>query len=195
VRLFGRKQPLHREQARAAGLSLGDQRPGPSAAPPGWDGEQRGEPGIHGVPRARRWDAVLAVDAPELEGDVVHFVCLPNGSLVVEEDRPGEALAPLADALRAALSPPYRAEGVRRDGTLWGLAARRISVVSEPDLDGDDAELVLGRRGWTLTVDGRHRLARVPALEAAGRASGAAEVVVRASRLAGDLWEVETVPL
>jgi hypothetical protein len=35
----------------------------------------------------------------------------------------------------------------------------------------------------------------VPALEAAGREAGASEVVVRASRLADDLWEVETVPL
>jgi hypothetical protein len=35
----------------------------------------------------------------------------------------------------------------------------------------------------------------VPALEAAGRAGGATDVVVRASRLDDDLWEVETSPL
>ena len=198
MRLFGRRQPLHRALADAAGLSLGDgssRPPGPSAAPPGWDGEQRGEPGIHGVPRARRWDAVVAAEAPGLTGDAVHFVALEDGTLVVEEDQPDDALSPLADAIETRLAPPYRAEAVRRDGTLWGVAGRRIVVVAEPGLSGDEAELVLTSSGWALTVDGQHRLAHVPALEAAGRASGGSDVVVRASRLDGDLWEVETAPL
>ena len=120
---------------RPAGLSLGDGSappPGPAAAPPGWDGEQRGEPGIHGVPRARRWDAVVAAHAPELHGDTVHFVALGDGSLVVDEDQPDDALTPLADALETRLAPPYRAEAVRRDGSLWGVAGRRIALVREP---------------------------------------------------------------
>jgi len=198
VRLFGRRQPLHRTLAEAAGLSLGDgsARPGgPAAAPPGWDGEQRGEAGIHGVPRARRWDAVVTADAPGLRGDTVHFVTLEDRTIVVEEDEPEDALAPLADAIEARLAPPYRAEAVRRDGALWGVAGRRITVVSEPGLRGEEAELVLRASGWELTVDGQHRLAHVPALEGAGRGSGATDVVVRASRLADDLWEVETAPL
>jgi hypothetical protein len=198
VRLFGRKQPLHRALADAAGLSLGDgsaPAPGPVAAPPGWDGEQRGEPGIHGVPRARRWDAVVTADAATLRGDTVHFVALADGTLVVEEDEPDGALTPLADAIETRLAPPYRAEGVRRDGALWGVAGRRITVVSEPGLVGEEAELVLTSSGSALTVDGQHRLAHVPALEAAGRAGGSVEAVVRASRLDEDLWEVETAPL
>jgi hypothetical protein len=198
VRLFGRKQALHRTLADAAGLSLGDgsaRVPGPSAAPPGWDGEQRGEPGIHGVPRPRRWDAVVAASAPDLRGDTVHFVALANGTLVVEEDEPDGALTPLAAAIEARLAPPYRAEAVRRDGALWGVAGRRVAIVSEPGLVGDEAELVLTSSGSSLTVDGQHRLAHVPALEAAGRAGGAVEAVVRASRLDDDLWEVETAPL
>jgi hypothetical protein len=84
---------------------------------------------------------------------------------------------------------------VRRDGALWGVAGRRITVVSEPGLNGDEAELVLTRSGWALMVDGQHRLAHVPALEAAGRAGGSAEAVVRGSRIADDLWEVEATPL
>jgi len=198
VRLFGRRQPLHRALADAAGLSLGDGSPRPpglSAAPPGWDGEQRGEPGIHGVPRVRRWDAVVAADAPGLNGDSVHFVALEDGTLVVEEDKPDGALTPLADAIETRLAAPYRAEAVRRDGSLWGVAGRRITIVSEPGLAGDEAELVLTSSGWALTVDGQHRLAQVPALEAAARAGGAAEAVVRATRVADDLWEVETAPL
>ena len=198
MRLFGRRRPLHRALADAGGLSLGDgsaQAPGPSAAPPGWDGEQRGEPGIHGVPRFRRWDAVEAATAPGLVGETVHFVALVDGTILVEEEEPDEALAPLAEAIEARLTRPYRAEAVRREGQLWGVGARRISVVSEPGLSGEEAELVLTRSGWALTVDGQRRLAHVPALEAAGRAGGSAEAVVRASRLVEDLWEVETAPL
>lgn len=198
MRLFGRRQPVHRALADAAGLSLGDGSTapsGPSAAPPSWDGEQRGEPGIHGVPRARRWDAVVTADAPGLRGDTVHFVALADGTLVVEEDEPDDALTPLADAVESRLAPPYRAEAVRRDGALWGVAGRRITVVSEPGLVGEEAELVLTSSGWTLTVDGEKRLAHVPALEAAGRAGGPIDAVVRASRLVDDLWEVETTPL
>jgi hypothetical protein len=198
VRLFGRRQPLHRALADAAGLSLGDgsvTAPGPAAAPPGWDGEQRGEAGIHGVPRARRWDAVVAVEARGLRGDTVHFVALEDGTIVVEEDEPDDALAPLADGIETRLATPYRAEAVRRDGTLWGVAGRRITVVSEPGLSGEEAELVLTSSGWALTVDGQHRLTPVPAFEAAGRAGGAREAVVRASRLSDDLWEVETARL
>ena len=198
MRVFGRRQPLHQALADAAGLSLGDgsaRASGPSAAPPGWDGEQRGEPGIHGVPRPRRWDAVVTADAPGLRGNTVHFVALEDGTLVVEEDQPDDALSPLADAIETRLAPPYRAEAVRRDESLWGVAGRRITVVSEPGLVGEEAELVLTSSGWALTVDGHHRLAHVPALEAAGRAGGGSEAVVRASRIADDLWDVETAPL
>lgn len=196
MRLFGRRRPLHRALADAAGLSLGDGQPAPglAAAPPGWDGEQRGEAGIHGVPRARRWDAVVAAEAPALAGDAVHFVALPDGSLVVDEDQPDDALTPLADALDARLAPPYRAEGVRRDAALWGVAGRRITLVREPGLEGEEAELVVTAAGRTLTVDGNQRIARAPALEAVG-ADDASEFVVRATRLDEDVWEVEVTPL
>ena len=197
MRLFGRKQPLHRRLADEAGLSLDGSRqapPGPAASPPGWDGEQRGEPGIHGVPRARKWDAVATAEAPGLLGDAVHFAALEDGSLVVEEDEPDGTLAPLADALEARLAPPYRAEGVRRRGAVWGIAGRRIILVREPGLDGEEAELVVRGGERTLTVDGRPRVARVPGLEAAGAAEGA-DHVVRAVRLDDDVWEVEASAL
>jgi hypothetical protein len=195
VRLFGRRQPLHRRLAAAGGLSLdGPPTPGPAAAPPGWDGEQRGEPGIHGVPRARRWDAVATAEAPALQGDEVRFAALPDGSLLLDADGPDGDLAPLAEAIEARLRPPYRAEGVRRSGALWGVAGRRIAVVHEAAVHGDEAELVVTGAGRTLTVDGRPRLARAPALEAAGAEQGP-EYVVRATRLEGDLWEVEAAPL
>ena len=196
MRLFGRKQPLHQALAEAGGLSLGDgtPRPGLSAAPPGWDGEQRGEPGIHGVPRARRWDAVVTAHAPGLRGAAVHFVALPDGTLVVEEDEPDGALGPLADAIETMLQAPYRAEGVRRDGDHWGVGARAIVVVSEPNLDGEEAELVAMPGQRSLTVDGRSHVARAPALEAAAAQLGDS-YVVRALRLDDDQWEVEATAL
>lgn len=200
MRLFGHREPLHRRLADAGGLSLDDPAgaQGPAAAPPGWDGEQRGEPGIHGVPRARRWDAVATAEAPTLRLDEVHFAVLPDGALIVDED--GDAaeegdLSPLADALERRLAPPFRAEGVRRSGALWGVAGRRITVVREGALDGEEAELVVTSRGRTLTVDGHPRPARAPALEAAGTEVAGSAFVVRATRLDGDLWEVEAAAL
>jgi hypothetical protein len=197
VGLFRRRQPLHRRLADAANVSLdaGPQPPPALAAqPPSWDGEARGEAGIHGVPRARRWDTVATANAAGLRGDAVHFVALPDRSLVVEEDQPDEALAPLADAVEAAIPPPNRAEAVRRDGDTWAVAASRIELVDLRGLTGDEAELVVTREGRILRVDGATTLGRAPGLERAGEALGR-EYVVRASRVDGDLWEVEATPL
>jgi hypothetical protein len=197
VGLFRRSQPLHRRLADAGGLSLdvGEGRtPGLPPEPPGWDGEQRGEPGIHGVPRARRWDAVATATTAGLRGNSVHFAALPDGTLVVDEDEPDGALTPLADALEAMLAPPYRAEAVRRTADTWAVAGRRVAVVEVPNLDGEEAELVVTGGDRSLTIDGLRRLVRAPALEAAGERLGA-EFVVRAVRLDGALWEVEATPL
>jgi hypothetical protein len=193
---FRRAEPLHRRLADEAGLSLEavDPPPGPAAAPPGWYGEQRGEPGIHGVPRARRWDTVVVADSPALRGDHVHFVTLADGTVVVDEDEPDGSVTPLAEAVEEQLEAPYRAEAVRRDALSWGVAARRIVLVTEPGLDGEEAQLAVSREGRTLTIDGVERVARAPALEAAGAAEGD-EFVVRARRIDGDLWEIETAAL
>ena len=75
--------------------------------------------GIHGVSRARRWDAVATAEAPGLAGDEAEFVVLPDGTLLGEQ-----AQVPLAGALE--LEPPYRAEAVRRDGDLWEI---RVSTL------------------------------------------------------------------
>jgi hypothetical protein len=197
VGLFRRSKPLHRQLAEVGGLSLdGAPRPAPGLAPepPGWDGEQRGEPGIHGVPRRRRWDAVATATTSGLHGNAVHFVALPDGTLVVDEDEPDGALTPLAEALEASLDPPYRAEAVRRGAETWAVAGRRVDVLAVPGLDGEEAELVVTAGDRSLTVDGLRRLGHAPALEAAGARQGA-EFVVRALRLDGELWEVEATPL
>jgi hypothetical protein len=192
VGLFSRRKPLHERLADAGGLADALIVPayGRGADPPGWDGEQRGEPGIHGVPRARRWDTVATAEAPELTGDTVHFVALADGTLVVEEDEPEGALASLADAVEQTTPPPYRAEAVRKGPATWAVAASRIAIASIPDLKGDEAELTSTREGRVLKVDGRTTMGSVRELERLGQIEGT-EYVVRATRLDGDLWEVD----
>jgi hypothetical protein len=198
VGLFRRRVPLHRRLAEEAdmlaGLGIPGRPPAQAAEPPGWDGEARGEAGIHGVPRARRWDAVATAVAPGLRGDRVHLVSLADGTLIVEEDEPDGALTPLADAVDRTLAPPYKAEAVRRGGDTWAIAASRIELVAVPGLSGDDVELAATRDGRVLKVDGQTTLGRAPALERVGEAQGT-EYVVRARRVDGDLWEVEASPL
>ena len=182
-----RREPLHKKLAREAGLE--QQESGRLVDPgPHW-----GATGIHGVPRPRRWDAVASADAPGLAGDEVHFVALPNGDLVVDEDEPPDTLAPLADAVEQTLEPPYRAEAVRRHEDVWAVAARRVRVAAF-QADGDELELVSSDGGRTFTVDGERTFGTVPELERIGRAEGS-HYVVRASRLDRDLWEVEADPL
>ena len=72
------------------------------------------ETGIHGVPRQREWDGVVTVDAEGVVGDTVHFVALPDNTLLVDEDVDAEPLAAaLDDAVDAAL--PRRGHPSRRD--------------------------------------------------------------------------------
>jgi hypothetical protein len=194
VALFRRRKPLHVRLAEEGGLVETVTPRGNAAQPPAWDGEQRGEPGVHGVPRARRWDAVTTADVPALRGDEVRFVALPDGTLLSEADEPDDALSTLAEAVEQRIPAPYRAEAVRRGPAQWAVAASRIDTARVPGLRGDDAELVSTREGRVLTVDGSPRFGSAPALERIGDAAGP-EYVVRAKRLEGDLWEVEASPL
>jgi len=176
VTLFGRREPLHVRLAREGGIPLDE-----AQARPAWDAA-----GIHGLHRTREWDAVVAVEAPEVEGERASFVALPGGDLVLEEGPDG--LEPLAAALEQEVPPPYRAEAVRREGGLWAVAGRRIEVVELPGVDGQELELSVHGGERTLLVDGERSFGGVPALERP-------EHVVRARRIDGELWEVESAPL
>jgi hypothetical protein len=162
--------------AREGGL-LDD---GPSVRP-SWDNV-----GIHGVQRPREWDTVATVDAPGLEGDRAAFVALPSGELVADSEAGPADPKPLAAALE--LAPPYRAEAVRRERTIWAVAGRRIEVVELPGVQGEEIELSSHRGERSLLIDGERTFGSIPALEQP-------EHVVRARRIAGDEWEVETHPL
>jgi hypothetical protein len=196
VGLFRRRKSLHERLADAGGLpdTLSEPAPSLAADTPGWDGQRRGEPGIHGVPRARRWDTVATAEAPELIGDAVHFVALEDGTLVVEEDEPDGALATLAEAVEQTTAPPYRAEAVRKGPATWAVAASRIAIASIPGLKGDQVELTSTRDGRVLRVDGRTAMGSARELERLGEIEGT-QYVVLAKRLDGELWQIEATPL
>jgi hypothetical protein len=181
-----RREPLHRKLAREARM---EQQPEPLVDPgPHW-----GATGIHGVPRPRRWDAVASAEAPGLAGDEVHFVALPGGDLIVDEDEPADTLAPLADAVEQTVEPPYRAEAVRQREDVWAVAARRVEVATF-EAEGERIEVVAGEAGRTVTVDGERAFGTIPELERIGLAEGES-YVVRATRLEQTLWEIEAHPL
>jgi hypothetical protein len=184
VGLFRRREPLHERLAREGGLRT-DSPAEPS--PPGWT-----ETGVHGVPRARTWDTVVAVEAEGVQGDRALFVAVDDDTLVVEEGADPE---PLAAALEDVLQPPYRAEATRRGETQWAVGLRRIQVVELPDdPEGDEVVLTVSDGERTLVVDGRRAFGTIPQLEALAAARGGS-AVVQAGRLDGSLWEVEVMPL
>jgi hypothetical protein len=180
VGLFRRK-PLHERLAEEGGLVERSSVPLFTGAIP--------EAGIHGIPRERQYDAVAAIEAPDVEGDAARFVGLEDGSLLIEE---GDGdLSPLADAIEQEIARPYRAAAVRRGETTWAVAAHRLRVVELPEPGGDEVELVVNGDEKTLVVDGNRSFGTMPELEQL--ADG--DAVIRAARLDGALWEIRVDPL
>src|SRR5205823_4821488 len=125
---------------------------------------------------------------PELEGDAVDFVALPDGSLLVEEEEGVAALDPLAAAVEQRLQTPYRARGARQTDVLWAVSARRIEL-ARFEADGERIELTETADGKSLRVDAMPVFGSIPALQRLGEAAGPA-YAVHAERLDADLWEV-----
>lgn len=177
-----RRKPLHQRLAEEGGLVE------PTGEHPLFTGVI-GEAGIHGVPRERQYDAVVATDAPDVEGSNARFVGLEDGTLLLEE---GDGdLTALADAIEQEVKRPYRAIAVRRGGARWAVAAHGLRVVELPEPGGDEVELALRGEERTLVVDGMRVFGTLPELEKLAEG----DAVVRASRLEGDLWEVRVDPL
>jgi len=180
--LFGRKESLHERLAREGGLVENE----PSAP---WR-----EVGIHGMQRAREWDATVAAVVPDVEGDAATFVALPDGSLLVEEG-PDSSLQGLADAVERELKPPYRARAARQQDDLWAVQARQIEVIELSDAPAGDAlDLTQTAEDRVLRVDGQRVFGTVPELEARGQREGR-DYAVHAERLDGDLFEVRASAL
>jgi len=185
VALFRRREPLHERLAREGELSPA----APVDTRPAW-----GETGIHGVHRPREWDATVTAEAPDIVGDSVSFVALPDGTLLVEEG-PDDSLEPLATAVEQSVRAPYRARAARQGDSLWVIQARRIEVIELPNApEGDAIDLTRTADGVTLAVDDARIFGSLPHLEERGAREGR-EYSVHAERLDGDLWEVRAAAL
>jgi hypothetical protein len=184
-----REEPLHEKLAREGGLDFPravQDLAGPlDPRHPFWQ-----VAGIHGVHRAREWDAVVAAEAPQLPGDELDFVVLEDGTLVVEEDLPEDALAPLADKLDEQLEPPYHAYAHRREGDAWVGAAIVVDVVEvTEEIDADSIEIVV-RDGERMTVIGGELTdLRIEPLEALAE-EDFESYYLEATRIDSTLWEV-----
>jgi hypothetical protein len=197
VRFF-RRETLNQQLLREAGLLPEQQAEPVEAAPvearPFAPSPQESFAGIHGRHRPREADVFVTADAPEIDGDMVQFVALPDGSLLVE-DGGDSPLDPLATAVESELRAPYRARAVRQSESLWAIEAKRLQVVSLPDAPGGDAiDVTRTEDGTETSVDGRRIFGTIPALEALGERQGR-DFAVHAERLDGDLWEVRAAPL
>jgi hypothetical protein len=176
-----RRKPLHQRLAEEGGLVERSTRPLFTGVIP--------ETGIHGVARERQYEAVVAVDAPDVEGASARFVGLEDGSLLIEE---GEGdLSALAEAIEREVVAPYRATAVRRGETQWAVAAHGLRVVELPEPGGDEIELAIRGDERTLVVDGNRTFGTFPELEKLSEGDS----VIRATRLDGVLWEVRVDPL
>ena len=148
-----------------------------------------------GLPqRARRWDAVVTAVAPDVAGNEVDFVTLPDGSLLVEEVEGNAALDPLAQAVESELAPPYRAHAVRQTDQLWAVSAVRIQV-AKLATDGDVIELTQTSGGRAVRIDEMPVFGSIPELERLGEAAAGSAYAVHAERLDADLWEVRVAAL
>ncbi len=105
-------------------------------------------------------------------------------------------LSCLAKALGDALEPPYRAAGIRHEGSSWAVGAVRIEVAELPaDIEGEELMLTVTQEGErALEIDGRPTAESMPALEnvVGGRFDA---YFARATRLDTGLWEIGIDPL
>jgi hypothetical protein len=155
-------------------------------------GPHWGEVGIHGLHRQREWDAVGSVSADGEPGAEVVLVALADGRVLREHGADAD-LAALAGALR--LDRPFRARAVHRADGAWAVAGSRIEVVDLHAPDGGTVvEVVWDGVERTTQLDGEPTFQRFPELEALGL-DRFATYVARAERLAGDVWELNVLPL
>jgi hypothetical protein len=186
---WSRRKPLHEELAEGTGLL--DWAPRRDTPLPGFAGTLDV---LHGG-RPRRWDAVVTAEAPELPGDELEYVALPDGTLLIDDELPEGALRPLVEAVEAELRPPYKASAVRRNEGGWAVAANQIEVVEVPEeVAGDTVSLAVQGDERTLLIDERPGWGDVPTLESFAEERHR-DFVLHAERLDGNLWSVKVNPL
>lgn len=184
-----REEPLHEKLAREGGLDFPravQDLAGPlDPRHPFWQ-----VAGIHGVHKAREWDAVVAAESPDLPGDELDFVVLEDGTVVVDLDLPEDALSPLADALDNQLEAPYHAYAHKREGDVWVAAAVVVDVVEvEEEIVGDSIEIVAHDGEHQTVIAGELTDRRFEPLEALAE-EDFESYFLEASRIDSTLWEV-----
>jgi hypothetical protein len=180
VGFFKREQPIHEQLAEEAGLDID-----------GRDDELASEDDADGL--EIEYDEHLRVEAPDLPGDVVEFVALPDGSLFMDEELPQGAPDPIADAV--TVPAPYRALATREGGAVWSVSVQRVAVVEVPEeIPGDDVEVVVDEEGRGLWIDDEEAEGEIPSLESFG-AERFDSFSLHARRLDETLWEVTVNPL
>lgn len=195
--LFRRRQETLNEQLlREAGLNDSGRAPGdrPPASEPEFPPELAISPaGQADLGHRRRPSSpvghVVTVRAAALPGDRIEFKTLPNGDIIVEEEKGDGDLFPLAEAVERHVEPPYWAIASRQDGDVWAVGARRIQVAEVGLAEGDVIELLVNDGAEEVRVDGEPSDAQVPELMQFGEQKGA-NYCVEAKRIDGDFWEV-----
>jgi hypothetical protein len=204
VGLFRRKQETLNEQLlREAGLdptqALREPTPEPEREPPGPPPFPTGDISLGRSPRRwdpgpSEWDVVATARVPGLAGDQVEFATLPDGDIIVEQEKGDGDLSPLADAVEKKIDSPYRAVAARQDADLWGVGAIEIEVVKFQLAEGDAVELSENDGVQEVRVDGEPSDAQIPELVRLGEQAGT-DYCVEAKRIDGDFWEVEVSAL
>jgi hypothetical protein len=192
-----RRETLNEQLMREAGLD-----PAQAAAPiPASPGPQPFPAGdIHLGWRGRvgsgplEWDVVVTMKAPDLSGNEVAFTTLPDGDVIVDREEGDADLSRLADALEQKIRPPYKALGARHADELWVVGAKRIRVATIQLEEGDAIELTAHDGAREARVDGKPSDVELPELEQLGEQEGP-NYCVEATRIDGDLWEVEATAL
>lgn len=146
-----------------------------------------------GVPRPREHDVVTLAAGPHIRGNIVEFVVLHDGDVVVLEEQGDADVSPLADAVERYLDPPYRARAIRSTDVFWTVAAIDIELV-RMEARGEWIEVAVHDGERTAAVDGAPTRTAFPELERLGERFGES-YAVRAERLDGDLWEAKVSPL
>ena len=199
--IFRKRETYNAQMLREAGLDrvvFNTPQPGSKSEPVADRSPSFGDVGVEHLGTRRGppgWDTTTTADVPGVQGDSVEFVVLPSGDLIITGEEGDGDLTPLADAIEARLSPPYKATGSRQDGDLWGVGARRIEVAQFAFPDADTLELSQSDGETELRVDGEPRDVAVPVeLQRLGGRTGG-DFCVQAIRIDGDSWEVTVSPL
>jgi hypothetical protein len=205
MRFFRRGETLNERLLREAGLQEQQAEPVADAGPPEpldpvvafrrqFDSAAGALAGAGLPPRARHWDTFVTAEAPDVDGNEVDFVVLPDGTILVEEEEGDAALEPLANAVETKIAPPYRAKAVKQTDRIWAISAMQIQV-ARFEQDGDTIELTQTSDGRALRVDGMPSFGGVPELERIGEAQAGPAYAVHAERLDADIWEVRVAAL